>query len=325
MLRGKSSTLIRNPIGKECAIGVALCLLACSLPAAAFDIFYVSVGNSHYRSVSTRGVHSFESISGGNKSARKVAEYLGRIGALHGILFRTEPKRFVTREQVLGALKEVIRKAKKYPNPIIFYYFIGHGISEGIGWNHFSVPSDFIGSLQDVNVDALSAVTLYTGEIFDLLESSNIRFIMMLDNCYEGDPVSLTSAVFSKSLQQNLNDIFQVLRFMNEFHKPNIVLYSTKPGTVASMAADPINPASNIGVGPLARRFLLIVDQALHDEKILTLENFLKQMTNPTLDTKTNPAVNFAELKDPKAVLVTKPPFGDAGKPDVRLGSGVPR
>lgn len=316
--------LSRNPIVKECAATVALWLLACSLPAAAYDILYVAVGNSHYRSVSMRGVHSFESISGGNKSARKVAEYLGRIGAQYGILFRSEPNRFVTREQILSALEEVVRTAKKYPNPIIVYYFIGHGISEGVGWSHFSVPGDVVGSLESVNVEALSKITLSTGEIFELLDSSNLRFIMMLDNCYEGDPASLTAAVFSRSLRQNLNDIFQVFRFINEFHKPNIVLYSTKPGTVTSTVADPLNPVSNIGVGPLARRFLLIVDQALSDKKTLTLGNFLKQMTSPTLDTKTNPAVNFSELKEPKAVFVDTPSVNDAHKPDVRFGSGVP-
>ena len=115
-----------NPRNKVLAVGVALGLLAFSLPAAAFDIFYVSVGNSHYRSVSTPGVFSFEPIKGGNKSARKVAEYLRRMGAINGVLFRSEERRFVTRQQVFDALKEVVTQAKQYSNPLIFYYFIGN-------------------------------------------------------------------------------------------------------------------------------------------------------------------------------------------------------
>ena len=133
-------------MGRTCSLFIILGVIFFWLAAAeALDVFYVSVGNSHYRHSSMGDVRSFEPISGGNKSARKVAEYLDRIGASGGVLFRSEPDRFVTRQQVIEALQEVIAKAKTYPNPLIFYYFIGHGVSEGIGWNHFSVPGDFLG------------------------------------------------------------------------------------------------------------------------------------------------------------------------------------
>jgi hypothetical protein len=233
---------------------VSLALLALPVPAAAdLDIFYVVVGNSHYRKVSTPEVPFFEPISGGNKSARKVAETLERMGAIDGILFRSESDRFVTREQVIAGLREVIEKAKKKPNPLVVYYFVGHGVSEGVGWSHFSVPGDFVGSPKGIAAETLGESMLYTGEIFDLLESSNVRFLLLLDNCYEGDPATLTSTLFSESLRQNLSDIFNVLRFFNEFHKPNPVLYSTSPGSVVPMVPDPLDADSSIGVGPLAR------------------------------------------------------------------------
>ena len=147
----------------------------------------------------------------------------------------------------------------------------------------------------------------------------------MLDNCYEGTPASLASAVFSESLRDNLTNIFSVLRFLNEFHEPDIMLYSTTPGTVVPMVPDPLDSGSNVGVGPLARRFLLVVDKVLRNSKVLTLGDFLQQMTNLALDTKTSPAVSYAELKIPETILVRKVASREGRKPDERVGSGVPR
>jgi len=295
------------------AFALALSLSGNPAPAraAALNLFYVAVGNSHYRQSSAPGVRSFSDSSGGNKSARMVAAALHRIGARGGVLFRSEEGRFVTRAQVLRALRETIAQAKKHPKPFIVYYFVGHGISEGVAWNHFSIPGEFVGTPEKMRVETLAQTTLHTADVFDLLKASGVPFLMMLDNCQEGETAQLTTRVFSEALRQNIGDAFQVLRYMNEFREPNPVLFSTAPGTVTRTVKDPSNPASPLSVGPLGRRFALVVTRTLQEQKAVTLGEFVTRMKSPGFDL-TKPAVCLAELSNPNTVLIEARPKASA-------------
>ncbi len=313
--------VVRVSLTITCVLG----LLLGARPAHAFDIFYVCVGNSQYRSVAKPGVYSFDSVSGGNTSARLVATYLRRIGAQGGILFRSESNRFVTRSQVFDAVKQVIAQAKRRPHPFIVYYFVGHGVSEGIGWNHFSVPSDFVGSPEGMHADDLARTMLSTGELFDLLQASRIPFMMMLDNCYEGERAVIPDNIFSQMALQNIKDTAGIVRYMNEFHEPDIVLYSSKPGTMVPVVQNPLDPSSSLSVGPLARRFLLLVDTTLRLHQDLSIQDFLVQMKSPTLDAKTRPAISFATPRAPQSLFISKSNTPTTGPPPEVTGTGLPR
>jgi len=64
---------------------------------------------------------------------------------------------------------------------------------------------------------------------------------------------------------------FAPVRFLNEFHQPNPVVYSTAPGTVVLTAPDPLNPLG-YEIGPLARRALL----ATRDGAAKSLATFVR-------------------------------------------------
>jgi len=72
------------------ALLLMVALLAAWQPAAAFDLYYVSVGNSRYRNASL-------DIPDANVSARQVAHALRRAGAVDGVTLVSEeavPQRY---------------------------------------------------------------------------------------------------------------------------------------------------------------------------------------------------------------------------------------
>src|SRR5262245_46826503 len=117
-----------------CIGGIAIALVE-RAPAEAYDVYYLTVGNSMYRD-------NRYNIQGANLSTREMAQYLRWAGAVDGITLVSEQGAYVTRDDVLGALSEIASKAKEARNPLVVYYFIGHGGSGGDGWSHVS----FVGS-----------------------------------------------------------------------------------------------------------------------------------------------------------------------------------
>ena len=307
----------------RCLLTIMACVIFLGKAWGA-DVFYVCIGNSAYRTSKQPGVKSFRRIDGGNKSARLVAEVLLRGGARGGTLLRSDEGHFVTRSQVFEALQEIIARAKKTPDPFIVYYFVGHGIGEGVGWSHFSIPGDFAGPLAKMNADEMGKSLLYTGEIYDLLESSKIPFLLMLDNCYEGEAARFDSQTLTSIVQKNLADTAAVLRNLNEFHESNMVFFSTAPGSVTSVVKNPLSPESSLSIGPLARRFLVMTDAVARKRGTLSLKDFLGQMTGSTLDAETRPAICFATLGRPQTILMRNLNSTPTKTPEERLGKGTP-
>lgn len=62
--------------------------------------------------------------------------------------------------------------------------FASHGISEGVAWNHFSVPGNFVYGtpLDELDVQAMAAHTLYAGDLADELDKLKIPYILLPDS-----------------------------------------------------------------------------------------------------------------------------------------------
>ncbi len=264
----------------------------------AFDLYVIAVGSSYFAvPPANDGSHGMTTISGANRSARELASRFAAGGARFTLLLTSDPRGLIAPGDVDAALATVeARIAKDKPgNPLILLYIASHGVSEGVGWNHFSVPGTFLypGKLSELDIGSLSAATLYAGNLADRLDHSGARYVLILDSCYEGQAADFDSPILSGPAIESLKSVADVIRVVNEFRQANPVLYSTPPGTLAKTVDDPYQPNAT-PVAPLARRLMLILDRQAAAKSTLTLGDLVGDLTSPTLDSATKPAVTNA-------------------------------
>lgn len=168
-----------------CVVGISMALVE-RTPAEPYEMYYLSVGNSEYRDKKRW-------LKDANLSAREIAKYLRRAGAVDGITLQSEQNAYVTREDVLGALGEVAHKAKAAQDPLVVYYFIGHG--ERLLGGHVSLVGDYHPS-DPVDVARLRAV-IDTQEVEELLEKQGLPYLLILDNCYYRAPETEVGTIIS--------------------------------------------------------------------------------------------------------------------------------
>lgn len=290
----------------------------------AYDIYYLAVGNSHY--ATGTAAQGFNNLEGANKSARKVAAYLDQAGAEAGITLVSDRDKLVTKKDVLNALDNLLVKVKrsKSRNPLVVFYFCGHGVSEGIGWNHFSIPGDFIVPLEKINIDTLAKAAIYANEVSDAIENHKLPCLLLLDSCYEFEKVNLPDRVISQQLANNLTDAFKAVRYLNEFRDgPAMAVFSTRPGTVVPMAQDPIDTDSKLSIGPLARRLIMSFEQAFEKKGVLRIAEFLQQMSGAAFDQAT-PSVSTSSKPVHPDMQLIKYPLSQNSPGELRSGTGVP-
>lgn len=271
--------------------------LAAAEPA---ELYFLTVGVGSYAQAppdrTSDRLRSFAQTPNGPWSAYRLAYALVGLGAVRGIELSGMQHSLVRRQDVFTALDELIATARLGSNPFILYYFNGHGIGEGLGWNLFAVPGDFVGPWPAEDLSVLTDKTLYAAEVVDRLNDSGIPYLAIFDHCYEGEEQSFEAGALSQEAAQNLNDVLAVMRYMNQFHTDSPVLFSASPGTVVSAVADPHPDFGDRSVGPLARRLLLAI--AAHEETGTDLDGLVSALTDAagqTLDPVTQPAITFVE------------------------------
>jgi hypothetical protein len=312
---------------KSCAFlfGFVLVLPALQAQTPRYQVFFVSVGSEWYVTPTGSDIHGFGRIPGANKSAEVVADGLVAGGAEYGIELKSNDHRFVTVADIDKAIQKVASKisASKPPNPLFVFYIASHGISEGIAWSHFSIPGDFVykGDSDNLNIDGLSNTALYAGSLVDELEKMKIPFLIILDTCSDGREKHFEPTVLSAKATRNLNDVGSVLRAMNEFRNTYPVLFSTTPGKSVVTVENPLAPDSLVTIGPLARRFSLIVHPSLEKGSPLSLDAFLLKMVSAPLDNLTTPAVTHSPVpKGANALFLV--PGGTSHAMDLETGTG---
>jgi hypothetical protein len=149
-----------------------------------------------------------------------------------------------------------------------------------------------------LNIEGLSNRTLYAGSLVDELEKLRIPFLVLLDSCRDGEEQRFSPSILSPEATRNLNEVGNALRVMNEFRDSYPVLFSTTPGQSVETVADPLAPEGPLAIGPLARRFGLSTSNSLNTGSAITLNRFLRQMTSPTLDKLTSPAVSHSVVRN---------------------------
>ena len=262
------------------------------------SLYFVAVGSSDYvEAAPEAGARGVRNIAGANTGARELATRLTQGGALFGVVLTSTRDRFVRTGDVWAAVDAAAArmKADRRLNPLLVVYFAGHGISEGVGWNHFSLPGDFTyrGELARLDVEGLAKATLHAAAIAERLKAVGVPYLLILDTCYEGQEAGFESPVLSGPAIEGLRNVAEILRFMNQFRQEEPVVFSTVPGTVVSTVQNPANP-NGVAVGPLARRAILLLEAAAQDRRDVSLDAFVRGLTSRTLDQLTTPAVTWA-------------------------------
>lgn len=290
---------------------------------AAADLYFVSVGSSHYAEPASPDIRGLADIPGANKSAREVGTRLSTGGAKFGIVLRSDPGRYVGTDDIYSAVAKVAEAlARDRPkNPLLFVYLAGHGISEGVAWNHYWLPGSFTyrGEGRDLAQNDLSGDAVHAATLVAQLNGLGVPYILLIDACYTGTPASFESPVLSSSTSENLGAIANAVRAFNQFRQASPVIFSSPPGKSQPTVEDPSQSGPQ-PVAPLARRIMLLADARAHTG--FTVADFLKALTSVTHDPKTEPAVTFAQPSHWWARPLVRP-RGAAGRLETLTGTAT--
>ena len=149
-----------------------------------------------------------------------------------------------------------------------------------------------------VSISDLLEKLIFVGEITDKIGEKKIPYVCFIDACYEGqeEKFSCLTAVMSETAVQNLKDVAAVLRFMNEYHSENAVVFATPPGTTTKVIDDPYFESGTY-IGPLCRRMILIAGK-LKEMKEMSMADMLMFLNSNEFDPPTSAAVTNWEFNE---------------------------
>jgi hypothetical protein len=225
-------------------------------------------------------------FKGAKKSATMISKLLDKQGAT-GITISSYDLP-ISRNMFFAAvdsLWKVIQKAHK-PNPIIVFYYCGHGYADGFG-RRFLVPGAFSGTLDSMPLDIRRLRSVFIKDLYDYLELAGYPFILLLDCCSDnqGIPPKDDLNAYYKQLAINLDGVELDKLLYEHFFQPTgdaMVLYSSILGSNSLPVPDPIDKASVTFIGPLCRRLLLATKK--HKDVFWSFENMKNLLMNPRLD-----------------------------------------
>jgi hypothetical protein len=295
-----SSRIKRYAAALAAIVAILLAVPALQLQALAdqpdVDLVYVAIGSRHYAETAEATLQGFPEIRAAARSAQRVSEMLSARGASDGVLMTSARDGFVTRRDVFDALDEGIARAQARNDPFLLVYFAGHGLSEGFAWTHISMPGDLVlekdaDGQPILDLDRAASTAIIASELADYIGKTGLPYLLILDTCYEGGDVELTSyqEILGNEVSNLVSNMADILRFMNQFRQESPVVFSTSPGNIVRTSFDPASP--QLGLAPLARRLLLLET----DPGPLILSAILNQLTGKDRDIETEPGVSFAE------------------------------
>lgn len=277
-------------------LGLLAMVPSCSA-AAQPSVYFLTVGSSRYLKPADSDDHGFQQLDGARNGATAISDRLSQGGARYGISLSSPEGNIVGLADFNRALDDILQRirADKAQAPVLIVYIAAHGISDGFAWNHFSVPGDltYRGDPDKLPPDQLADKAIYAAAVVDRLNKAHIHYLLVLDTCYEGTASAFESPVLSATASKNIGDIAQALRFSNEFHQPDPVLFSTTPGTTVPVAPDPTDPASN-SMGPLGRRLVMLINAKATAGQSISVGDIVSSLRSPSADPLTRPAVTNA-------------------------------
>jgi hypothetical protein len=204
---------------------------------------------------------------------------------------------YISLNDIQAALDNVSGQiVRDHPStPLLFVYFAGHGMAEGVGWNHFSIPGDmsYTGDPDKLRLDGLTRYALHAGSLADALDKLHVPYLVILDTCSEGRPARFDAPVLTPQASSGLAGVAAALRVVNEFRQESPVIFSSAPGKVVQVVQDPTDPNGE-WIGPMARRLLLQFDSAAKSGHTTSLGAVVRGLATAGLDPATQPGVTHA-------------------------------
>ena len=278
-----------------------------------FSIYYISIGSQNYEedfSTYETGFSGFVNLKAAKTSAQFISKIFDSSGATYGETILSTKESLITKQRVLKSVNNVLKKIwlDKKKNPLLIFYFCGHGISEGFGWNLFLIPGDFI--INPAASDALKmdkhSISLTT--LWDAIHETNkqLPFVILADCCYEGNDRRQEIEELQKmdnSIAEAMKlagNVSAIIRNMNEFREESAVVFAAPPGTQARTVPHPFLKIET-EIGPLCRRTLLAFCKPT-----ITWREWIDFLAERVADSETHPAVTFWEGNKKENYLIKR-------------------
>ncbi|MCW3108958.1 MAG: hypothetical protein JWQ09_3464 [Segetibacter sp.] len=296
-----------------------ICLLVSgtSLSQQRPDVYFLSVGSGHYeqdaRKFREKGFIPYDNLPEATTSASIMSQILVRFADAKGKTLLSNEDKPLAKAKILASLDSVKSQIErnKAKNPFFVLYYCGHGISENLAWNQFLIPGNYTYIPGNKNVDHLNKYLIWIGDLVDKLEKLKVPYMLLIDCCRKEEadksfPEKRMRYFFSEQNVETFKSLVSVLKFMNEFHQTSPVVFSITPGEVAPVVDIPKKDIvaqwgldSSMQIGPLCRRVLKMVD-TLNQHSQISLERFVRLLTDVAFDDKSPTAVSFYQPEEDK-------------------------
>ncbi|MCU0444654.1 MAG: caspase family protein, partial [Microscillaceae bacterium] len=156
------------------------------LKAQNFEIFYLSIGSSHYIQ---EGSYNYSTAVGANKSAKIMSNLFDELGAKKGITLTSSEDNLISKNNILDNVDKIIEDAKKSnsKNKLIIFYYCGHGMGLPMFEYLFLIPGNVDYKMGEVTTETFLSKVLMHLEVCYKLNQSGIRYIAIFDCCWESE------------------------------------------------------------------------------------------------------------------------------------------
>lgn len=265
-----------------------------------YDIFYFVIGSEHYEQDPKKydvGFEGLNNLEAANNSAVKMGQLFERMGAKSGRLILSKSTSDINQKLILDQLGGLIKEVKKSKakNPIIIFYYAGHGFSSGDYKTHFIPPGNFVKNPSLLEWEDWLEYSIAPLDIREILDESKISYMMLLDCCYEGElrqqelvSEEIQDLTGSDEVMDLFGEIGNILDNLNTMTGPDPVIFSCKPGSTVTTDLYDFGEGRE-EVAPLCRRIHLIFDQKLKEVDV-SISDLVIMLIYEDLDVRTGPA-----------------------------------
>lgn len=257
-----------------------------------YDIHYLSVGSGFYEPLGKEAPHKLSDVSSANLSAEMMSKLFDSVGAKKGTSLISTKKKAIRKFDILKAIKQTIKAAKKEKNPFIFFYFCGHGFTNGELEAHFMATGEFQYNTKNLTYEEWIEASLPPLDIRELLEESKIPYMMLVDTCDDGEKKEMDTftdfEIESFGLEKAdelMKNTYAILIELNRMTGPNPVVFSAKAGTFATILPYTFKDGIIRKVGPICRKAHIVLNDKL--ENTVSLSDFMVMMLDTETDEQT--------------------------------------